>query len=201
MRKIVLFGEDIAHKQVIESLVLRLAQEAGERVNLSWECERGGSVVDTAFKIYLRELKQNITSSPSLIIIIKDGNRQGLNKRYKEVNDNIMKELSNNNLVIEYIIGIPDPHIERWLLLDSEAFKIAVGKGCNPPSYSPERDYYKKYLLNAIREAEKTPVLGGIEFAEEIVKYMNIEKAMNADKSFKRFAKDVKDIFKQWKLS
>lgn len=200
MRKIVLFGEDIAHKQVIESLVLRLAQEAMEGVNLSWECERGGSVVDTAFKIYLRELKQGITSSPSLIIIIKDGNRQGLNKKYKEVNDNIKRELG-NNLVIEYIIGIPDPHIERWLLLDSEAFKIAVGKGCNPPGYSHERGYYKKYLLNAIREAGKTPDLGGIEFAEEIVKHMNIEKAMNADKSFKRFVEDVRKVFQLWKSS
>ena len=25
---------------------------------------------------------------------------------------------------------VPEPHIERWLLLDSEAFKTVFGKGC-----------------------------------------------------------------------
>lgn len=200
MREIVLFGEDIAHKQVIESLVLRLVPEDTEGINLFWECERGGSAVDTALKIYFQELKKGEVFPPSLLVVVKDGNFKGWNRRYKEVKDNIKKGLG-NDLMIDYIIGIPDPHIERWLLLDSEAFKIVVGRGCNPPSYNKERDYYKNYLINAVIEAGKTPTLGGIEFAEEIVKHMNIQKAMDVDKSFKKFVEDVNNIFKQWKLS
>ena len=31
------------------------------------------------------------------------------------------------------VLAVPDPHVERWLLLDGAAFKAAVGHGCDAP--------------------------------------------------------------------
>ena len=49
------------------------------------------------------------------------------------------------------IYAIPDPHIERWLLLDSAAFKKVLDKGCSAPTQKCERGLYKRLLLQAVR--------------------------------------------------
>ena len=96
------------------------------------------------------------------------------------------------------IYAIPDPHIERWLLLDSGAFKTVLGKGCPAPDQKCERDRYKYLLLEAIRGAGITPLLGGIEHAEDLVKAMDLQYLEQADDSLGRLLKALHDKFKGW---
>jgi hypothetical protein len=62
-------------------------------------------------------------------------------------------------------VAVPDPHIERWLLLDGAAFKAVFGEGCDAPDLKCSRDRYKSRLIEAIRGTGVTPNLGGLEFA------------------------------------
>ena len=75
------------------------------------------------------------------------------------------------------ILAIPDPHVERWLLLDGAAFKSVFGRGCDAPDRKCDRGRYKRRLAESIVAAGVTPILGGIEFAEDIVQCMDIERA------------------------
>lgn len=93
---------------------------------------------------------------------------------------------------------IPDPHIERWFLLDSEAFKNVYGMGCAKPDYKCERDRYKRILLNAIYQATKTPPIDGTERLEELVNAMDLQRIEQADRSIGRFLTALKRQFRNW---
>ena len=82
-----------------------------------------------------------------MIIVATDGNCKGFLERKRQIEE-VVKSFS--GLVI---CAIPDPHIERWLLLDSAAFKKVLGKGCAAPTYKCQRDLYKQLLGDAIVDA------------------------------------------------
>jgi len=96
------------------------------------------------------------------------------------------------------IFAVPDPHVERWLLLDGAAFKTVFGKGCNAPDLKCDRDRYKERLMKAIHDTGVTPSLGGIEFAENIVREMDIQRA-SRDPSFKDFVDELRSRFHGWR--
>ena len=89
------------------------------------------------------------------------------------------------------VLAIPDPHIERWLLLDGAAFKAAVGQGCDAPDQKCDRSRYKKRLIDAVHDAGVIPILGGLEYAEEIVREMDIDRAAQNDRSLGRFVQEL----------
>lgn len=96
------------------------------------------------------------------------------------------------------ILAVPDPHIERWLLLDGAAFKAVFGKGCGAPDQKCERDRYKQLLIRAISATGVEPSLGGIEFAEDLVRNMDIDRAAHADRSLERFVNELRAVFHGW---
>ena len=190
MHRIALFVEDHAHQQTIGALIQRIAEASGTPVHLDWRNAVGGygAVVDE-FDDYLRDLARQ-GGHPDLIVVATDANCKGLNQR--------ARELDRPNVSVPVIKAIPDPHIERWLLLDGEAFRNVVGRGCDAPDQKCERERYKQLLINAIYNAGILPSLGGIEFAEDIVRSMDIERAMNADNSLRRFISEIRLMFRQW---
>jgi hypothetical protein len=129
---------------------------------------------------------------PDLLIVGTDGDCKSVLKRKQEV-DQVTAGFK-----APVICAIPDPHIERWLLLDSAAFKAVLGKGCDAPDQKCERDRYKRLLMKAIHNAGLTPLLGGIEHAEDIVNHLNLSQLEKSDASFGRFLKAVRDKFKEW---
>ena len=178
MREIALFGEDDAHQLVIGGLVERLAADHGIPAHLNWLSAEGGhGQVIQELRAYLRDLAQRRSPMPDLIIVVTDANCSGLNNRIRAIND--AAELV-SALLPPVVHAIPDPHIERWLLLDGAAFRRAVGRGCDAPEQKCSRDLYKGLLAEAVLAAGNPPNLGGIEFAEDIVKEMDIERAKRA---------------------
>ena len=69
-----------------------------------------------------------------------------------------------------------------------------------PPIMKCSRDLYKQRLTDAVLEAGIEPVLGGIEFAEDIVQQMDIERAKRADDSLRQFLNNLDARFRQWSL-
>jgi hypothetical protein len=191
MREIALFVEDYAHRQVIGALVQRIAEESDVAIQLDWRNAVGGhGKVITELNNYMRDLRRQGDLRPDLIVVATDANCKGLNER--------MREISGRDEPAPMILAIPDPHIERWLLLDGAAFKNVFGKGCAAPDQKCDRDRYKQRLIEAIHATGTIPILGGIEYAEDIVQQININRVAQADRSFRRFVEELHDMFQSW---
>lgn len=192
MREIALFVEDYAHRQVVGALAKRLAHERGVAVELDWRNAVGGhGAVVREFNRYLHDLERQGGRQPDLIVVATDANCKGLNGR--------AKEFRGNQPPAPLLLAIPDPHIERWLLLDGAAFRTALGRGCQAPDQKCLRDRYKRLLIKAVHEAGAIPNLGGVEFAEDIVREMDLARAAQADGSFGRFVEEFRGILRGWR--
>jgi hypothetical protein len=192
MREIALFVEDYGHQQVVGAIVQRIARDESIDVRLTWRnTRRGYGKVADEFKEYLRDLREQGGAVPDLIVVATDANCKGLNGR--------MRELQVPNAPAPITLAVPDPHVERWLLLDGAAFRAVFGAGCDAPDQRCSRDRYKMRLLEAIRSTGVTPNLGGLEFADDIVQNMDIDRAARSDRSFRRFVDEFRRTLQGWR--
>lgn len=192
MRNIIFFVEDYGHEAVIKAIVEKLLIDKDISVRLTSRSAQGGhGRVISELKTYLREFEQGRVSCPDLLIVATDANCKGYTERKREIDAVIggLKDIT--------VCAVPDPHIERWLLLDASAFKAVLGKGCDAPDQKCCRDRYKKALIDAVLSAGVSPLIGGIEHAKDIIHEMDLVK-MGQDPSFGRFLKELKSIFNRW---
>ena len=193
MRNINLFVEDVAHEDFLTALIQRFADAYNIEINIKASSVRGGhGKVITELRQYLRDLQHYKEGLPDLIIVGTDSNCKGLSERETEINQ---VTSSFGDFVISMI---PEPHIERWLLLDSAAFKTVFGKGCPVPDQKCERDRYKKMLLKAIYEATTVPPLDGLERVEDLVNTMHLQRLEQNDRSARRFLRALQHKFRTW---
>lgn len=190
MREVALFVEDSAHQRVIGTLLGRLADEIGLTIHLEWYNAMGGrGRVVRELKRYLSDFTKQ-GDHPDLIVVATDANCVGLQRR--------IRDIDTSSAVSPVVLAVPDPHIERWLLLDGAAFKAVFGKGCDAPDKKCDRGRYKHQLFEAVRSAGVVPLLGGIQYAEDIARKMDLDGAARADPSFRRFVEGVRRAFRQW---
>lgn len=193
MRKVIFFVEDYGHETFIKSLVERFSQEKRVSTVITSRNVRGGhGKAVSELKAYLRDLELGRENVPDLLIVATDANCKGYTERKREIDE------VNNRFKDITICAIPDPHIDRWLLLDSSAFKTVLGKGCDAPNQKCSRDRYKQLLIETMRNAGVSPLLGGIEHAEDIVNAMDLVKMEQADPSLGKFLKELKSRFNEW---
>ena len=191
MHEIALFVEDNAHQQVVGALVERLAEEHGISVRLRWySAVRGYGRVVQELSDYLRDMERQGAPWPDLIVAATDANCHGANAR--------IASFGRLQVPAPVVLAVPDPHVERWLLLDGAAFRRVFGRGCQAPDQKCSRDRYKQLLTSAIFQAGVVPILGGIEYAAEVVQHMDVDRAMRADRSLQRFVEQLRDIFRGW---
>lgn len=193
MAKVCLFVEDQAHKLFLDALVRRLADESQVEVELQWRnARRGHGAVIRELKQFFRDMGQGQCAAPDLVVIATDANCKGLVDRLREV-----REVSDGT-GIETICAVPDPHIERWMLVDGRAFKQVFGRGCDAPDQKCERDRYKKMLVDSILKSGLTPGIGGFEFAGDIVSVLDLDRAGD-DASLKRLIADLRVALRKWR--
>ena len=191
MRETALFVEDDAHRLFVGALVERIAQKRGIGIRLDWRNATGGhGKVAQEFARYARDLERQASRPPDLIVVATDANCKGPNERAREFPGDIVPAL--------LVRAIPDPHVERWLLLDGAAFRRVFGQGCDAPDRKCDRGRYKHLLVEAIRAAGIAPSLGGVEFAEDVAREMDLALAAQADRSFKRFVDALDGVFRGW---
>ena len=183
MYEVALFAEDHAHRQVIHPIVQRIAAEREVDLRLDWRNAVGGyGRVVSELETYLRDLRR-YEPLPDLIIVSTDANCRGRNGR--------LKEIRQADPPAPMVYAVPDPHIERWLLLDGAAFKAVLDRGCPAPDLKCDRDRYKELLIRAVLDAGVQPNLGGIEFADKIMRNTDLSRASRADASFGHFVGDL----------
>ena len=193
MRNISLFVEDTVHEDFLVVLVHRIANAYNIEINIKVSSVRGGHEnVIAELEEYQQDLQHNDEDLPDLIIVGTDSNGKGFLQREKEIHQAV------SNLTDHVISMIPKPHIERWFLLDSEAFKEVFGTDRSVPNRKYDRNRYKRLLLQAIRDAGVVPLLGGIERIADLVNAMDLQHMEQRDKSFRRFFRALQQRFEIW---
>ena len=66
------------------------------------------------------------------------------------------------------------------------------------PDQKCDRRRYKEQLIKAIHATGTVPRLGGMEYAEDIVQEMDIERVAQLDRSFRRFVMALRNRFGGW---
>ena len=150
--------------------------------------------MSTELKTYVDDLQTERTwlSLPDLIVVGHDANCRG----FAKIRDEVLHITEPYQKFV--VCAAPDPHIERWLLLDSAAFKEVLRHGCSAPGHKCEKDRYKHLLVEAVVRAGETPILGGLEYTEDIVNTMDLDRMLTVDASLGRLLQDLRQVFKRW---
>jgi hypothetical protein len=195
MREIMLFCEDYAHEAVLTPLIQRLAAAVSVDAQVIPRGVRGGYGKALAELAALcDEIERGLQHAPDGLVVATDANCAGLYDRERAVAEHVPESRR-----ASLAMAIADPHIERWLLLDSHAFKSVLGTGCQAPDAKCERGRYKRLLRDAVRASGVIPLIGGVEYAEDIVQAMDIERIRYADASFGRAVKGITELLRRTK--
>lgn len=194
MVELLLFVEDDAQERFVARLARRLADEGEVPIRLRVRSSQGGlgralKEVERLHTAWLRGRE----SAPDALIVAVDANCRGIEERRKLIDD---KAAGLRDRVVH---AIADPHIERWLLLDGRAFKEVVGRGCSAPDQKCEKGRFKRLLADAVAAAGVKPLLGGIEYAEELAEQIDIDRACESDRGFQRFVEELRLVLKRLK--
>lgn len=197
MPDVTLFCEDSFHEKFVGALLRRFEEEYQIEVRERFLSSRGGlSRMHGEFKDFLRDLARDRESPPDAVILVVDANCRGHNGR-KELMDDVLRHYPQFQRLVTY--AIPDPHIERWMLADPRAFQTVFGRGCTTPAVKCGKAEYKRLLRKEMRDSGIEALLGGVEFADDIVKAMDLGQVETHEDSLGRFLQNLKGLFNAWK--
>lgn len=199
--RIIYFLEDRAQEGFIKALVERVAREETlSTANLKHDVRsaRYGSRVINEFRKFLKAARRLGGPGEALLIVVSlDGNCKGYNERVKQLSGYLRPADWFQNSIV---YAVPDPHIERWYLMDQKAVKDAIGLNKPPemPPYKCKKDHYKQVLNQALREAGIPSLLGGPEYAEKIVENVS-DLRLFAEKNtgLEKFLQDLRRAFRE----
>ena len=196
MPEVALFCEDSFHEKLVGAMLARFEKEYDIQIQPRFFSARGGLPrMHGEFKDFLRDLSRGHQSLPDALIVVADANCLGYNDRKQDLQRTLEFYPPLQNLV-SYCI--PDPHIERWMLADSSSFQHVFGRGCTLPAIKCAKDEYKKLLRKEIRDSGRDSLLGGEEFAEDIVEHMDLDRMEVQEPSLGHFLKALKALFNRW---
>lgn len=194
---VVFFLEDHAQEALIPNIVRRLIND--ERKNpidydLRVLSSRGGGSI-RAYKEFIKGVKKRKTPAADVLIVGSDGNCNGFVKRRTQLNDAV-KGVPYSTI----ITAIPDPHVERWYLLDSQALAGAAGVPVRavPPNAKCDKGHYKKLLKDAFAQHNLFPPLGGAEYGPRVAETMDLYAVGVADHALRDFIEQVRDWLRQY---
>lgn len=197
MPEITLFCEDSFHEKFIGALLNRMMNEQHVAVSARFLSARGGLPrMHGELSDFLRDLDRDRHPLPDAVIVVVDANCLGYNDR-KGMIDDVLQHHPRFQQIVS--CAIPDPHVERWMLLDPRAFQAVFGRGCNLPALKCAKDEYKKLLQSEIRASGIDAPLGGEEFAEDIVNAMDLPQAEAREPSFGRCLRTFRALFNAWR--
>ncbi len=198
MPEITVFCEDSFHEKFVGALLRRFVDEYRVGVVPRFLSSRGGiAQMHSEFREFLRDLSRDRRPLPDQLIVVVDANCQRYHER-KELMEGGFVQHPQFRQLVSY--AIPDPHIERWMLVDPKAFQSVFGRGCTLPAVKCAKDEYKRLLRQEIRQSGVEAPLGGEEFAEDIVRAMDLGQAETREQSLGLFLRTLKGLFNGWRM-
>jgi len=197
MPEVTLFCEDSFHEKFVGAVLQRFQQEHQVGVNARFLSSQGGLPrMHGEFKDFLRDLDRERESTPDAVIVVADANCKGYNER-RELMNRVVANYPRFEQLVSY--AIPDPHIERWMLSDPQAFRNVFGRGCTVPAVNCAKGEYKRLLREEIRQSGIEAPLGGVEYAEDIVRAMDLARVEQHEASLGRFLRGLRGLFNGWR--
>lgn len=190
-----IFGEDAAHERVLKRLVERIGQEEGLALEVRVRSARGGRArAITEYEAYQVAIDSGLIpgATADVLVVAIDGNCTSFAQMRERIRNRTREGL--RHLVVA---ACPDPHVERWILSDPQAFQDVVGAEAVAVGSKCERGYYKKLLADAVGEAGFPATLGGFEFLSEIVDKMDLFRAGKNDASLRSFVGDLRSRLRE----
>lgn len=196
--KIYLFVEDTAHEIVVRSLFRRLSAAEGVKVSFSVAIQGGHGGVITGIKGFQSALKKGAipAGTPDLLVVLIDANCHDFQERKRETAGVI-----DSSVFPFFVIGCPNPHIEKWLLIDQHALSVVFGASLNIPLHKCDRDFYKNELKTIIQHAGWPITQGGIEYSQDIIAEVDFVRAEKNDPSFGNFISDLRSTLRTITIS
>lgn len=193
---IIFFLEDSAQEALIPNLFRRLVGDEKKNpldYDLRILSARGGGSI-RAYKEFIKSVKKRKAPTADVLIVGSDGNCNGFVKRRNQLND-AAKDVPYPTV----ITAIPDPHIERWYLLDSHALADASGVPVQavPPNAKCDKGHYKKLLTNVFAQHNLFPPLGGAEYGPRVAQTMDLYSAGVAEHALRDFIEQVRIWLRQ----
>ena len=188
--RVILFLEDIGHERFVDSLVKRLADEAGIPIEVDVRNARGGAPqLDQQFVRFLQDYAAT-TLCPDLVVVVRDTDCTGVGT----VKSRYSKLVETAAYVGNVVIGAPEPHIECWYLADPGALQRVLRAATQAPVPDSKcgTGRFKQLLSKTVTEAGVVPLLGGIEYAEGIVAELDMYKAAENVPSLATFIRDLR---------
>ncbi len=180
------FLEDVGQEVIIPPLFKRVANEEGfgaDQLECSVLHSRGGGSL-FAYERFLNDANKTRHANADLLIVGSDGNCEGFAAR----RDQILTR-AEGSLFADVIAAVPDPHVERWYLLDIPALERASGVRLSLQHVPEkcEKDLYKNLLRQAFDGTDVTPPLGGLEYGERVAADMDLYNAGKQDHGLRDF--------------
>lgn len=195
MADVLLFVEDVGHVAFISEVSQRVAQQEGVECRIDVRNGSGGhGTVVTEFGRFLRDVRRGGMATGDVLIVAADADTERWQQRRRELVSVAAREGYGGLLVC----AVPQPHVERWYMLDHEALRTALSCPDLPdPGVGHREKDWKQRLAVAFREAGYGGVLPGT-FAPDIVRAMNLQLACETDDSFQAFLNDLRAAFRQF---
>jgi len=184
---------------MISALVWRIASEEGLHPRqVVIETRNGTGGVAAAFgalETYVRDVQRGDEARPDILVVVVDSDCDGPGSRRAAVDARVAGIATGLPCIA---VGTPDPHIERWYVLDAAALKAALGKGPAAIQRPDGCDHseYKRLLKETIEASGATPRLGGYEYADLIVGELNLYNCGQDEPEFARFTDALRNCFR-----
>lgn len=193
-RKLVvdLFVEDVAHERFVSALARRVANEEGKAVHVRTGSAKGGHgrVLD---ELDLYQRARRSEARPDILVVAVDANCT----RWSGARRGLVERVDASSFP-NHVVACPDPHIERWYLSDPPSLHRALGMRTTRRRRKCERNIYKRQLADGLKAAGHPVVLGGAEFAQEIVEGMDLFRASRSEPSLKHFLEDLRAAIRRF---
>ena len=182
------FAEDAAQEALLAALLRRCARDANREVDLHVQWALGGKGrAQTALKQYARAVQGGELPLPDILVLARDANCSSRGKVRREVLNQLEEALRGRA-----VVACPDPHIERWYLCDPPSFERVVGHRPSVGRRKCQRGVYKAALREAFARAGHAAILGGVEYAEELVEAMDLDRGGRTEPSLRLFLEEVR---------
>jgi hypothetical protein len=192
MADFALFCEDRGHELYVRALVGRLTREAEVDVRLrTISASRGKGQAITQLRGWQRSFERGLVGKPDLVIVVIDGNCTSSQAKKREIAQVLRAEVFPH-----WVIGSPDPHVERWCFADALAFERIVGRKPPADPAKCERALYKRLLREALDAADQPVLTDEMEIAPDLVEAADLEIAARAQPSLGSFVSDLRDALK-----
>ena len=171
--KVGLFAEDEGHRGLITGVIRRVATDLRVDVDLIERTAMGGKAqVLRSLRDYVRDLVHGREPFIEILVVALDSDCDAAGKRRDALR-------AADGFAGKIVLAIPEPHVERWFLLDPQAPARALGEGgaAALPDMKCEPNRYKQALRAAFAGMGVDPPAGGVLYGEEIADTMNLELA------------------------